>query len=603
MKSTNFGCGDLSDPSEVSGETLKAPSLVANHDIDATTAQAENAINQYDVVAIGAGPQGLLYASWLKQERPQLRILILERSAAPTHKIGESTLSGFCKALRSVGIHHQAMQRLFFPKNGLGFFYGDNTITELTQAPEYILETFDETFQVERRVLDSLMIANARRLGVEVVQSAHFEPQKSSFGKAGNLLVYRQDGERHQVFARLVVDATGPASILGKHFGQYTTEGKPFQTSAVWAYFKDLRWLDSYPAWQAQAQFSRDEYTQHICFREGWMWYIPIVSWQQTSDENLARMMEQLTASEGELPSRKALMQEFDGSIAPIFSLGIALREDRDQLLKKGGEAVFEYYKQTVPLIAQLLDGAEILSGYYENHNPYVIRRQIRRHSEQVAGDGWILLGDAAFFVDPLISPGLTGGAATAYFAAQETLKALDNDDFSRSAFTGYEAFAHQLHGALERDNQLVYMSFNHPEALALIQRFQEIYARRHFNDNELQTYGIADINVWGILDPEYQKTQKAAVALMHEEEQRVGAEVPIEQQTAAHYERMVARLRQCLRPYVDEHVELTPYLIQNKIQNKRSDDAGSRMVEGAKNFGAVSSWPRRVASRHSLAG
>jgi flavin-dependent dehydrogenase len=118
---------------------------------------------EYDVTVIGAGPQGILYACWLKLARPHLQVVVLEREEKSKFKIGESTLSGFCKALRSVGISQEALQQLFFPKNGLGFFYLNESVENITKAPEYILETFDETFQVERRLLDSLLVANARR--------------------------------------------------------------------------------------------------------------------------------------------------------------------------------------------------------------------------------------------------------------------------------------------------------------------------------------------------------------------------------------------------------------------------------------------------------
>ena len=70
--------------------------------------------NEYQVTVIGAGPIGILYACWLKQARPQLQVVVLEREEKPKFKIGESTLSGFCKALRSVGISQEALELLFF---------------------------------------------------------------------------------------------------------------------------------------------------------------------------------------------------------------------------------------------------------------------------------------------------------------------------------------------------------------------------------------------------------------------------------------------------------------------------------------------------------
>ena len=84
--------------------------------------ESEESNDTCDIAVIGAGPTGLLYACWLKLARPQTDVVVLESKPEVGYKVGESTLSGLCKALRSIGISHQVQQRLFFPKNGLGFF-------------------------------------------------------------------------------------------------------------------------------------------------------------------------------------------------------------------------------------------------------------------------------------------------------------------------------------------------------------------------------------------------------------------------------------------------------------------------------------------------
>src|SRR5262245_57431476 len=101
----------------------------------------ETGAGECDVAVIGAGPIGTLYASFLKRRRPETRIVVLERASEPGHKIGESTLSGFCKAVRSVGVRQEALRALFFPKNGLGFHYVDESVPDVARAPEYVLET------------------------------------------------------------------------------------------------------------------------------------------------------------------------------------------------------------------------------------------------------------------------------------------------------------------------------------------------------------------------------------------------------------------------------------------------------------------------------
>lgn len=198
-------------------------------------------------------------------------------------------------------------------------------------------------------------------------------------------------------------------------------------------------------------------------------------------------------------------------------------------------------------------------------HQPLRGRANIRGYAEQIVGSGWLSIGEAAFFIDPLISPGLTGGVATAYFALQSTLRAIDNNNFSRQTFTDYESFAWELYEALERDNQLVYMSFNHPKAIELIQRFQEIDARKHFKAHIMSEYSLADTNVWGILNPIYQSLQKQLWQIMREAEITVGESKSVKEQSIEDYEFMVEQIQVYLSNYLDNHLELNPYIIQNE--------------------------------------
>lgn len=524
--------------------------------------------SEYQVAVIGAGPQGLLYASWLKQARPELQVVVLERESQPKFKIGESTLSGFCKALRSVGISQEALELLFFPKNGLGFFHVDESVENVTEAPEYILETFDETFQVERRLLDGLLITNARRLGVEVIQGARVDLANSQLSDRGNTIAYRYQQQQYEIKSQLVVDASGPASLIARHLDLYNKKDVDFQSNAVWGYFKNVNRLGDRTDWKNVAQFSRDQYTQHFCFREGWMWYIPLVSWENVPVAERDSMFNSFLGGE-ELPTKAELAARHGCPEEDIISIGMVLRQDRDDKFARGRKSAFDHYAQQYPAIAELLDGAELVSDLYGTEQSLRARGNIRGYAEQAVGDGWLSIGEAAFFVDPLISPGLTGGVATSYFAVQSTLKAIDRNDFSRETFADYEAFVAKLYEALERDNQLVYMSFNHPKAIELIQRFQEIDARRHFNQHIMSDYCLADTNVWGILNPIYQSLQKQLWQIMREAEIAVGQQKAVNEQTIEDYELMVEQIEAYLANYLDSHSQLTPYVTQNETSEK----------------------------------
>ncbi len=527
----------------------------------AAVEQEEPPAQSADIMVVGGGPIGCIYAGFLKQLRPQTRVLVLERNDEPGHKIGESTLSGFCKALRTLGVRQEAMQKLFYPKNGLGFFHLTEATPKLQSASEYILETFDETFQVERRVLDTLIMSAMRKLGVDIIQGAHVDLSASTFGTSGSDVVYSIGAQQYRAKARWVVDATGPAHGLAAHHKLWTDDGLPFQSSSVWTYWRGHTPLAEQKGWPAAAKFPRDEYTQHFCFREGWFWYIPLRSWQNAPTSNLQRAIDRLTE-----PGRRALPDRLEQAYGcptePILSLGLTLRSDRDSIVADDPQAAFEQYCARYPALLKTLEGAEQISAPYGGAT-FQSRRRYRGYARQVVGQGWLALGDAAFFVDPLISPGLTGGTATAYRAAEVTAKALDQNELHETSFEPYQTFVRELHDALERDNQLVYMSFNHPRAMALIQRFQEIDSRRHFLSYEKERYGPADINVWGILNPVYQKLQKEVWALMreHEHDQRA----PVLEQRPQDYEKMCEALETRLGDYLSSNRSLTPYAVANE--------------------------------------
>ena len=434
----------------------------------------------------------------------------------------------------------------------------------MTQLPEYILETFDETFQVERQVLDSLILERARKLGVRVFQGAEVQLGDSTLATGGSRLRTKTGRSLQTLACKLVVDASGPSALLARHHKLYTRAGLPFQTGAVWAGFENVASLDDGKKWPQKAQFPRDEYTQHFCFREGWMWYIPLVSWAPSASQNMNQMYRDLLGNDGELPSRDELSRRYGCPYQRTVSLGMVLRDDRDRTLTDDPVSAFEHYAAKYPSIASILDQAHPIAGYVGGKT-FSSRLRVRGWSRRVTGAGWLAIGDAAFFVDPLISPGMTAGAATAFYAATQTLKALDSDCWEVDEFRDYEEYAHRLHQAHERDSQLVSMSFNHPRSLELVQRFQEIDARRHFDTNIETSYGMADTDVWGILQPDYQEKQKALWEVMREAELAVDSRLSIDEQTDSDYQAMVGEMETLLAPYLEANRDLTPYLTQNE--------------------------------------
>jgi flavin-dependent dehydrogenase len=118
-----------------------------------------------DVVVAGAGIIGLCYAIRLKTASPHLDITILEKSNAPVHKIGESTLSSFSRFTNGTMLPHDYMFRLFGMKDGLQFYCVDEHGERVTCED---VGGLDLSFQLDRRMSELFFTMWAQSIGVKV---------------------------------------------------------------------------------------------------------------------------------------------------------------------------------------------------------------------------------------------------------------------------------------------------------------------------------------------------------------------------------------------------------------------------------------------------
>ncbi len=128
----------------------------------------------------------------------------------------------------------------------------------------------------------------------------------------------------------------------------------------------------------------------------------------------------------------------------------------------------------------------------------------------------------------------------------------------------------------LEEQNQIAYMSHNHPEAISFVRRFGEISSRSHFNLVCDEPYQIEDTNVWGHLSPDHLQRQRMLWQIMREEEVKVTNRYSIDEQEPRHYDRMMFRLRQALSEHLDQNMSLNPYIMHNKSQENQLALTGS---------------------------
>ena len=315
-----------------------------------------------DVVVIGGGPGGSTTATMLARQGWQ--VLLLERERFPRDHIGESLLPASIPVLEELGVLPAVQEAGFLRKWGATMVWG----TDRTPWSWYFRETnqqYPHSYQVWRPQFDQLLLDNSRAHGVEVREGHQVVDVLFEDGRACGVH-YTADGATGTARARFVVDASGQGALLG-HKLQLRRWDAFFQNLAVYGYFAGAQRL---PAPDDTNIFIES-------YAHGWFWHIPLhTGWTSTG-----AVVDSRTGQEG-----------------------IRRTDPRRFLMEQVAQA---------PRTAQMLGEATLASG------PFVIR-DWSYISDEVVGDGYILVGDAACFVDPLFSSGvhlalMAGVLAAAY--------------------------------------------------------------------------------------------------------------------------------------------------------------------------------------------
>jgi flavin-dependent dehydrogenase len=424
-----------------------------------------------DVAVIGAGPVGLSYAMWLREKRPETRIVVLERRSTPGYKIGESLLLATVNSLYSLGFTKSLMRRLFQNKAGLQFWYIDAESEGLgTESNRHIDIMISETFQVERRPFELAFQNLARRQGIEIRTGANVRIEDSTLSVGRSELVYETEaGATESVAARLVCDASGPRSVIPQALGVWRKPEGHVDANAYWGYFRRKTDPD--------IEFWRSGASRQICFPEGWVWFIPICSWEQASDDGLNAMIDSVLDSDApdeEIPARAELSERFGCPYQQIMSIGIVPRDDMDESKSLPPDERFRFYLERYPALGGVLDHFELVEGIYDKLPPFLAAERMIHDSDRYAGDGWIAVGDAGVFVNPIFSPGVGFGMSTAHMAVEDTVSAFERDDLSPQRFSAFEDYVRLLFDALVAENDMLYRGFRHRDSYerALLVKF-----------------------------------------------------------------------------------------------------------------------------------
>jgi flavin-dependent dehydrogenase len=354
-----------------------------------------------DVVVMGGGPAGTTVAT-LAQRRGK-RCLVLEGSRHPRYHIGESLIPHTYGTLERLGLLPK-LRASHFPKKYSVRFVSPAGVES---DPFYFYETIPgdraQTWQVERSEFDQLCLDNARESGVEIRMAERAEQVLLDGDRAVGVRVRDELGESYEVAARVVVDATGRTTLIGNQLG--LKEPVPgLRKSSIWSYYRGGKRLEG---------IDGGETTVFMIEDRGWFWYIP-------------------------LPD-------------DIVSVGIVASPE--YLFGQGNDIDAAFLREVdkcAPLRARLENAVRTTK----------IRgiRELAYRNRQFAGDGWVMVGDAAAFLDPIYSSGLFLALGSAELAAGCIVDALDHDDCSAAQLG---AFVPALKNGVEVVRRLIYAFYD----------------------------------------------------------------------------------------------------------------------------------------------
>ncbi|UQA62362.1 NAD(P)/FAD-dependent oxidoreductase [Polyangium aurulentum] len=339
----------------------------------------------WDTVILGGGPGGSTLASCL--QRRGRRALVIEREKFPRFHIGESLLPRSREVFDKLGIDAD-LDRLFLRKYGARFLCSETGRANTYRFSEAFEPTFEYAYQVPRAEFDQLLLENARKLGADVWEEWEgtevlFEGERAVGVRARNR---RAPDEVREIFAPVIVDATGRDTLLASRTRRKAQIARLDKT-ALYSHYKGT----------VRQQGIDQGNIDIVIFDQGWFWFIPF---------------------RGEITSVGAVVSS-------------------EWMRQKGkGESLDAFYDRTV---ARSSWARELLKGA-ERQRPVGALADFSYRIDKLAGDGWLFVGDAGGFLDPLFSTGAHIAIKGGELAAEAIDRALERGDVSRAAFTEYEA-------------------------------------------------------------------------------------------------------------------------------------------------------------------
>lgn len=365
-----------------------------------------SAKTDFDVGIIGGGPAGASMAAYLA--RAGISCVVFESEHFPRPHVGESLVPAANRVLGELGLLEQ-MEAAGFPhKYGAGWtstadkdyevnFEGiplDCQVDVRFDEREMVGFNQNYTYHVDRGKFDLILLQHANKLGAKVIEGArvrHVDFSENDYPQ----ILYAEGKQPMKARVRLVVDASGRRTLLG-HQLKLRVKDPVFNQVALHT------WFEGYDrGTSAQQDYI---FIHFLPIKNTWVWQIPITD--------------------------------------TVTSFGVVTQKERFPSQKEEQERFFWEMIATHPDVYKKLKSASVV-------RPFQAEGDYSYAMKQFCGDGFVLIGDAARFVDPIFSSGVSVALNSARLASQDILHAFDggpskygslkNGTIPREAFQTYE--------------------------------------------------------------------------------------------------------------------------------------------------------------------
>lgn len=342
------------------------------------------------VLVIGGGPAGSTAASLLA--RTGADVTLFERDRFPRYHIGESILPAVHPVLDLLGAREKIEPVGFRRKTGQYFRWGDEQWDYRFGA---LSGNLTYSWQVERADFDCILLEHAAEQGVAVHQGRRVTELRQEGGRfAAASWSEAETGRTGEHEFDYLVDASGRAGLVVNRYLGGRQVHSSFRNVAVWGYWRGFRPLPHAP----------EGGTIVSSVTDGWVWMIPL---------------------RGDL-----------------ISVGVVLHKDRFNALRAGGGSLDGLYHD------MLREAREVPWVLEPATFDGVLRTEqdFSYTAERFAGPGWFVSGDAACFLDPLLSTGVHLAMFSAMLAAASIRALLDGEIDEATVTRFYDESYHRTY-------------------------------------------------------------------------------------------------------------------------------------------------------------